>query len=78
MVVGLCYVLYIFMISFESLWIIIYVLGGYFIVFEGGECVGDVSNVMFCNGWICNEKEEVFIYYVFFDICMYVVIFMLD
>ena len=30
---------------------------------EGEERVGDVSNVLFSNGWIMNEAGKVFIYY---------------
>jgi 4-O-beta-D-mannosyl-D-glucose phosphorylase len=41
---------------------IIYKPGGYFMAPEGEERVGDVSNVLFCNGWI-EDKGKVFIYY---------------
>ena len=30
---------------------------------EGEERVGDVSNVLFCNGWILDDDGTVFIYY---------------
>jgi 4-O-beta-D-mannosyl-D-glucose phosphorylase len=40
--------------------------GGYFLAPEGEERIGDVSNVAFSNGWIVNDKNEVFIYYGFF------------
>jgi 4-O-beta-D-mannosyl-D-glucose phosphorylase len=30
---------------------------------EGGERVGDVSNVLFCNGWVCRADGSVLIYY---------------
>lgn len=75
---GLRYVLYTFMTSLESPWIITHAPGGYFIAPEGGERVGDVSNVTFCNGWICNEKEEVFIYYASSDTRMHVATSTLD
>jgi len=42
---------------------IIYKPGGYFIAPKGEERVGDVSNVVFSNGWIANEDGTVFIYY---------------
>jgi len=53
-------------------WRVIYAPGGYFIAPEGSERVGDVSNVVFCNGWIVNEKEEVFIYYASSDTRLHV------
>lgn len=39
---------------------------------QGKERVGDVSNVLFCNGWIVNEKDEVFIYYASSDTRLHV------
>ena len=39
---------------------------------EGEERIGDVSNVLFANGWIRNEKDEVFIYYGSSDTRMHV------
>lgn len=47
-------------------------LGGHFMAPEGEERVGDVSNVLFTNGWIRNEKDEVFIYYGSSDTRMHV------
>lgn len=38
-------------------------LGGHFIAPYDDERVGDVSNVVFCNGAVVNEQNEVFIYY---------------
>ncbi|MEL6670625.1 MAG: glycosidase [Bacteroidota bacterium] len=60
---GLRYVLYLFMTDLEEPWRITHQPAGHFIAPEGEERVGDVSNVAFANGWIINEKEEVFIYY---------------
>jgi 4-O-beta-D-mannosyl-D-glucose phosphorylase len=37
--------------------------GGYFLAPEGEERIGDVSNVVFSNGWIADEDGTVFIYY---------------
>lgn len=37
--------------------------GGYFLAPEGAERIGDVSNVVFSNGWVKRENGEVFIYY---------------
>lgn len=46
--------------------------GGYLIAPRGDERVGDVSNVVFSNGWIVNERNEVFIYYASSDTRMHV------
>ena len=45
---------------------------GHFIAPEGEERVGDVSNVVFSNGWIANDAGEVFIYYGSSDTRMHV------
>ena len=37
--------------------------GGYFMAPEGEERVGDVSNVLFANGWVARANGAVFIYY---------------
>ena len=37
--------------------------GGYFLAPENDERVGDVSNVVFANGWVARKNGEVFIYY---------------
>ncbi len=60
---GLRYVLYMFMTDLHEPWKITHKPGGLFIGPEGEERVGDVSNVAFCNGWIANSNNEVFIYY---------------
>jgi len=44
-------------------WRIIHKPGGYFLAPEGDERVGDVSNVVFSNGWIADDDGKVFIYY---------------
>lgn len=36
------------------------------------ERVGDVSNVVFCNGWIADDDGRVFIYYASSDTRMHV------
>ena len=51
------------MTDLEKPWKIIYQPGGHLIAPKGAERVGDVSNVVFSNGWIKNEKDEIFIYY---------------
>jgi len=60
---GLRYVLYLYMTELYRPWIVTHRPGGYFMAPEGEERVGDVSNVLFCNGWILNENDEVLIYY---------------
>jgi len=60
---GLRYVLYLFMTDLEEPWRVTYAPGGYLIAPEGAERVGDVSNVVFCNGWIADDDGTVFIYY---------------
>ena len=69
---GLRYVLYMFMTSLDQPWKVTHRPGGHFIAPDGDERVGDVSNVTFSNGWIRNEKEEVFIYYASSDTRMHV------
>lgn len=69
---GLRYVLYLFMTDLNKPWKVIYLPGGYFIAPEGGERIGDVSNVVFSNGWIVNENHDIFIYYGSSDTRMHV------
>jgi 4-O-beta-D-mannosyl-D-glucose phosphorylase len=60
---GLRYVLYMFMTDLYDPSKIIHKPGGYFMAPEDEERVGDVSNVLFSNGWIVDDDETVFIYY---------------
>jgi 4-O-beta-D-mannosyl-D-glucose phosphorylase len=60
---GLRYVLYMFMTDLHDLTKVIHKPAGYFIAPEGEERVGDVSNVVFCNGWIADDDGTVYIYY---------------
>ncbi|MBT2286611.1 glycosidase [Paenibacillus polymyxa] len=60
---GLRYVLYTFATDLNDPARVIAKPGGHFIAPYDDERVGDVSNVIFCNGAVVNEKEEVFIYY---------------
>ncbi|WP_340399821.1 glycosidase [Paenibacillus sp. FSL H8-0079] len=60
---GLRYVLYTFATDLNDPARIIAKPGGHFIAPYDDERVGDVSNVIFCNGAVVNEQEEVFIYY---------------
>lgn len=69
---GLRYVLYLFMTDLQKPWVVTHSPGGHFIAPQGEERVGDVSNVTFSNGWIVNEKNEIFIYYGSSDTRMHV------
>jgi 4-O-beta-D-mannosyl-D-glucose phosphorylase len=60
---GLRYVLYLFMTDLHDITKVIHKPNGYFIAPESEERVGDVSNVVFSNGWIADEDGRVFIYY---------------
>jgi len=69
---GLRYTLYVFMTDLRDLTRVIYRPGGYFIAPEGEERVGDVSNVVFSNGWIPDDNGNVYIYYASSDTRMHV------
>lgn len=69
---GLRYVLYLFMTDLQDLTKVIYKPAGYFMAPEEMERVGDVSNVVFSNGWIVDDDETVLIYYASSDTRMHV------
>ena len=69
---GLRYVLYMYMTSLEDPTKIIAAPSGYFMAPEGEERIGDVSNVLFTNGWIADEDGKVYIYYASSDTRMHV------
>ena len=69
---GLRYVLYMFMTDLNDITKVIHKPGGYFMAPEGDERTGDVSNVLFSNGWIADEDGTVFIYYASSDVKMHV------
>jgi 4-O-beta-D-mannosyl-D-glucose phosphorylase len=69
---GLRYVLYLFMTDLHDLTKVIYKPAGYFMAPEGIERIGDVSNVVFSNGWIAEEDGTVLIYYASSDTRMHV------
>jgi len=60
---GLRYVLYAFLCDLEDPSKVVARPGGYFLAPEGEERIGDVSNVLFCNGVVMRDDGEVFIYY---------------
>ncbi|MCQ2324611.1 MAG: glycosidase [Paludibacteraceae bacterium] len=69
---GLRYVLYMYMTALDEPWRAIAQPGGFFMAPEGEEFIGDVMNVLFSNGWVVNEKGEVFIYYASSDTRLHV------
>ena len=60
---GLRYTLYLFMTDLLEPWRVIKRPGGHLIEPLGEERVGDVSNVVFSNGWILDNDGTIFIYY---------------
>ena len=71
---GMRYVLYLYMTSLEDPSKVIASPGGYFLAPKGKERVGDVSNVLFSNGWIADDDGTVFIYYASSDTRMHVAV----
>jgi 4-O-beta-D-mannosyl-D-glucose phosphorylase len=75
---GLRYVLYLFLADLKSPHKVTHVPAGYFMAPEGDERIGDVSNVLFSNGWILKPNGEVLIYYGSSDTRMHVATSTLD
>lgn len=69
---GLRYVLYTFATDLNDPTKVIAQPGGHFIAPYDDERIGDVSNVVFCNGAVVNEKNEIFIYYASSDTRVFV------
>ncbi len=69
---GLRYVLYLFLTDLADLTKVIHKPAGYFIAPEGDERVGDVSNVVFSNGWIAESDGTIYVYYASSDTRMHV------
>jgi 4-O-beta-D-mannosyl-D-glucose phosphorylase len=69
---GLRYVLYLFMTDLNDIAKVTYRPAGYFLAPEGEECIGDVSNVVFSNGWIADADGAVYVYYGSSDTRMHV------
>ena len=69
---GYRYVLYLFLTGLDEPWRVIRQPGGHLLAPEGTERVGDVSNVVFSNGWIADDDGSVFIYYASSDTRMHV------
>ncbi|MFM2292749.1 MAG: hypothetical protein RIS29_2562 [Bacteroidota bacterium] len=69
---GLRYVLYLYLTDLEHPAKLIAEPAGFFMAPVGEERIGDVSNVLFTNGWIADEDGTVFIYYASSDTRMHV------
>lgn len=69
---GLRYVLYMYMTSLDDPTRLIASPAGYFMAPVGEERIGDVSNVLFSNGWIADDDGKIFIYYASSDTRMHV------
>ena len=69
---GLRYTLYLFLTDLTDLTKITHKPGGYFMAPLDEEMVGDVSNVLFSNGWIADDDGRVFIYYASSDTRLHV------
>ncbi len=69
---GLRYTLYLFMTDLQDITRVIHKPAGYFIAPEGEERIGDVSNVVFSNGWILDDDGTIFIYYASSDTRLHV------
>jgi len=75
---GLRYVLYLYMTDIKDPSKLIAEPAGFFMAPEGVERVGDVSNVLFTNGWIIDDDGTVFIYYASSDTRMHVAVSTID
>lgn len=60
---GLRYVVYAFLSDLEHPEKVTHRPGGFLIAPEGEERVGDVSNVIFCNGAVAKANGDIYIYY---------------
>lgn len=69
---GLRYVLYAFLSDVNHPEIVTHRPGGYLLAPQGEERVGDVSNVVFCNGAVARENGDLFIYYASSDTRLHV------
>ena len=69
---GLRYTLYVFMTDLNDLNHVTHRPAGYLIAPKGTEYIGDVSNVVFSNGWIQDADGRVLIYYAAADSVMHV------
>lgn len=75
---GLRYVLYTYLTALDNPARLIAEPGGYLLAPDGMERIGDVSNVLFSNGWICDDDGTVYIYYASSDTRMHVAVSSID
>lgn len=75
---GLRYVLYLYLTDLEQPDKIIAEPAGHLMAPMGEERVGDVSNVLFSNGWIADEDGTVYLYYASCDTRMHVAVSSVD
>jgi len=75
---GLRYVLYLYMTAPDDPARVIAEPGGYFMAPVEEERIGDVSNVLFSNGWIADDDGTVYIYYASSDTRMHVAVSSVD
>lgn len=71
---GLRYTLYMFMTDLDDISKVTHKPAGHFMAPENDERVGDVSNVLFSNGWIADNDGTVYIYYASSDTRMHVAV----
>ena len=71
---GLRYVLFMYMTALDDPTKVIAQPGGFFLIPEGSEYIGDVMNVAFANGWIKDDDGRVLIYYATADTRMHVAV----
>lgn len=71
---GLRYTLYMFMTDLNDITKVTHVPAGHFMGPQGIERIGDVSNVLFSNGWIEDADGTVYVYYASSDTRMHVAV----
>ena len=71
---GLRYTLYMIMTDLQDISKVIHTPAGHFMAPENQERIGDVSNVLFSNGWIADDNGKVYIYYASSDTRMHVAV----
>lgn len=75
---GLRYVLYLYVTDLKHPDKVIAEPAGHFLAPMGEERIGDVSNVLFSNGWIADDDGTVYIYYASSDTRMHVAVSSID
>ncbi|WP_178983380.1 glycoside hydrolase family 130 protein [Winogradskyella helgolandensis] len=75
---GLRYTLYMFMTDLNDISKVTHQPAGHFMAPQHKERIGDVSNVLFSNGWIEDKDGTVYIYYASSDTRMHVAVSSID